>query len=383
MRKMIQAPPRSRPRWRDFIAPDVPTATNRLIGVLEGEGIGPEVVGASLRVLEAVNAVWPLDIEIRQGGPIGKTAEAKLGTCLPPAVTEFCEDVFGAGGAILAGPGGGRFVYELRRRFDLFCKLSPIRPCPLVACAGGFREEHVREVDVLFVRENCGGAYQGEGCITNSPNGRRARHQFDYAERDIERLLEVAARLAQHRRHRLQVAVKEGGVPTVTALWAEVAERVARSHRLLLELINVDYAAYRVVCQPASCDVIASPNLIGDILADVAGALVGSRGLTYGVSFAANGAAVYQTNHGSAHPLAGTNRANPVGQMYALAMLLHESFGLTEAAERIESAIESVWRAGWRTEDLAQPGCTVVGTREFAELVERAIRTGEVPTARS
>ncbi|MDW8345227.1 MAG: isocitrate/isopropylmalate family dehydrogenase [Verrucomicrobiae bacterium] len=372
----------ARPRWRDWIAPKATTPSHRVVGVFEGEGIGPEIIRATLEVLTALDAVLPLSVEIRRGGVIGKIAEKKCGTCLPAEAIAFCEEVFGVGGAILAGPGGGRFVYEMRRHFDLFCKLSPIRPCPWVAHAGGLRPQHLDGVDILFVRENSQGVYQGEGAVHENQQERWAEHRFVYREPAVARLLTVAARIARQRRGVLQVVVKEGGVPAITELWSEMAHRVAQQHAVRLELVNMDHAAYRVVRHPRDLDVVATPNLFGDILADVAGVLVGSRGLTYGASFAATGAAVYQTNHGSAAGLAGTNRANPVGQMYALAMLLHESFGLTQAANRIESAIESVWRAGWRTEDLAEPGQVVCGTAEFAALVVQAIRTGEVAAPR-
>src|SRR5207245_2142501 len=103
------------------------------VGVLEGEGIGPEVIGAALEVLDAVAASTGLPFELRRGGLIGCAAEAAGGRPLSEEVAVFCREVFEAGGAVLAGPGGGRFVYELRRHFDLYFKLSPLRPWPELA----------------------------------------------------------------------------------------------------------------------------------------------------------------------------------------------------------------------------------------------------------
>jgi 3-isopropylmalate dehydrogenase len=135
-------------------------------------------------------------------------------------------------------------------------------------------------------------------------------------------------------------------------------------------MMNVDLAGYELIRNPARFDVLVAPNLFGDILADLAGLLVGSRGATYSGNFNASGqAAVYQTNHGCAHDLAGTNSANPAGQILSLAMLLRESFGMEEAASHIERALAQSWRKGWRTADLAEPGCRVVGTSEMAEQV--------------
>jgi 3-isopropylmalate dehydrogenase len=116
-------------------------------------------------------------------------------------------------------------------------------------------------------------------------------------------------------------------------------------------------------------DVIVAPNLFGDVLSDAAGALMGSRGITHGGSFDSAGAAVYQTNHGAAHDLAGSDRANPAGQILAAAMMLRESFELSTEAEMMERALGSAWAAGWRTADVAEPGCRVIGTREMAERV--------------
>src|SRR6059058_1632601 len=117
------------------------------------------------------------------------------------------------------------------------------------------------------------------------------------------------------------------------------------------------------------------PNCFGDILSDLGGVLAGSRGLTFGASYAADGAAVYQTNHGAAHDRAETDTANPVGQIFSLAMMLQQTFGLRSAARLIEDSVRALWRAGWRTADLSEPGCKVAGTRQFGELVAREIQS--------
>jgi 3-isopropylmalate dehydrogenase len=133
--------------------------------------------------------------------------------------------------------------------------------------------------------------------------------------------------------------------------------------------MNADRAAYELVRLPTQFDVLVTPNMIGDILADVAGVLVTSRGATYSGNYDPEGNAVYQTNHGCAHDLAGTDTANPAGQILSLAMLLRESFGLDSAAARIENALRQAWQAGWRTADVAATGCQVVGTRAMTQQV--------------
>ena len=138
-------------------------------------------------------------------------------------------------------------------------------------------------------------------------------------------------------------------------------------------MMNVDLAAYELVQHPSQFDVIVTPNLFGDILVDVAGVLMGSRGVTFSGNFGANGKAVYQTNHGNAHDIAGKDVANPAGQILSLTMLLRESFGLIEAASLIEEALVNVWSHGWRTADLAEPGCYILGTQAMAERITQEI----------
>ena len=291
---------------------------------------------------------------------------------------EFCADIFQVGGAILNGPGGGRYVYDLRRRFDLFCKFVPVRPMPELAQAGRIVPRFLKNVDLLIVRDNTGGVYQGRWGDRATDRGRFAEHSFSYSTMEVHRLVEVATRAAVARRGKLHIIVKEGGIPTVTALWREVGGEVARRQGIEVAFKNVDLAAYELIQNPASFDVIAAPNLFGDVLADVTGVLLASRGVTFSGNFDVHGHGVYQTNHGCAHDLAGADTANPAGQILSLAMLLRESFGLEEAATLIESSLAEVWRAGWRTADLAESGCRILGTQAMAEKVaEQVLRSAE------
>ncbi|MFZ0826799.1 MAG: isocitrate/isopropylmalate family dehydrogenase [Verrucomicrobiia bacterium] len=358
-------------------APDL-LKTRALIGVLEGTGVGPEVVSATLRILKSVEQVLNLKIEVRQGGLIGEKAMAEHGQWLPENTMGFCADVFQLGGAILSGPGGGRYVYDLRRRFDLFCKFVPVRPWPELAHAGKLAPQFLKNVDLLIVRDNTGGVYQGRWGDCATDKGRVAEHSFKYSEDEVHRLIEVSARAAAARRGNLHVIVKEGGVPTITALWRDVGSAVAKQHGVEAVFMNVDLVAYELIQNPTLFDVIVTPNLFGDILADICGVLVASRGVTFSGNFDPHGRGVYQTNHGGAHDLAGTDTANPAGQILSLAMLLRESFGLEAAARLIEKSLAETWRAGWRTADIAEPGSRILGTTAMAEKVaEQILRSAE------
>lgn len=358
------------PRWRDLIGTGRRAASDQaVIGVLPGEGVGPEVIGAAIEVLSAVEEVAGGSVELRYGGLIGQEAEVRHGAALTPEVLAFCRDVFGESGAILNGPGGGRFVYDLRRQLGLYCKISPLRAYSELQRVCKIRVGAGERVDILIVRENLGGIYQGTWSLDGAPGERRARHEFEYAEADVLRILETAAKLAAHRRGRMEVVVKTDGIPTVSRLWHDGAESVAAAHGVLCSIVDVDYACYRLLQHATELDVIVAPNLFGDVLSDLGATLMGSRALSFGASFSERGEAVYQTNHGAARDLAGSGRANPIGQILALAALLRESLGMGVAACRIEQAVRRVWRNGWRTQDLREPGCRIAGTREMGRLI--------------
>ena len=361
--------------WSDCLYPTDRRASRHanLIGVLTGEGIGPEVIGAALRVLSAAQAATGDDFQIEFGPIIGRESERLGGKALPDNVIEFCRDIFGRGGAILNGPGGGRYVYDLRRAFDLYCKLSPIRVANELLGAIRVKPEHVRDVDILMVRENSAGLYQGSWSQGERDGSRVAEQSFSYSQAEVERILRPAARLANMRRGHLTVVFKESGVPAISELWRDCALAVAENARVRCSLLDIDHVAYRLVQHPREFDVIAAPNLFGDVLSDLGGVLLGSRGLCYAASYSDEGAAVYQTNHGAAYDLAGTDRANPVAQILSLAMLLRESFRRDDAAGLIERAVAHTWRAGWRTADLAEPEYRVIGTREMSERIADAI----------
>ena len=363
-------------RWiRCLDAGAVRGATSEIvIGVLPGEGIGTEIIGCAIDVLETVANATGLRLELRRGGSIGRDSERVCGTTLSADVIRFCETIFASGGAVLNGPGGGRYVYDLRKRFDLFFKISPLRAATGLPDASRLRLEAVNDVDILVVRENSGGAYQGEWTDRTTSAGEHiAEHSFAYSETQVRRFLNAAAKLAGQRRGELTVVWKEAGVPSISQMWRAGAEAAAAAHGVRYSMVDVDLMAYRLIHETNAFDVIAAPNLFGDVLADLGSALIGSRGISFSGNYTERGNAVYQTNHGAAYRLAGKDRANPVGQIFSLAMMLRESFGLGREADIIEEAVRSVWREGWRTEDVFTAGACMIGTQEMgARIAEKA-----------
>lgn len=347
-----------------------------LLGIFRGEGIGPELTDSALRVLAALEKICDGQhcFRIKEGGAIGHQSINQTGRPLDDKAIRFCRQIFAEGGVILAGPGGDRFVYECRKEFGLYYKLNPLRPLRTPLQARRINSRFLKDVDILIVRENAGGIYQGSWKLESLPDGERIASQtFQYSESQILSVTEVACRQALKRRGELTVVTKPNGIPAVSELWIESARVLAGRNGLSVQELEVDYASFALIQHPESFDVVVTSNLFGDILADIGGALLGSRGLCHGASFSTEGHAIYQTNHGAAFDIAGLNRANPVGHLLALAMALEHSFQQPQLAHALRLSIEQVWQEGWRTDDLAESGCRTISTEAMTERIADAI----------
>lgn len=344
-----------------------------VIGVLPGEGVGPEVISAALDALHSLCDRCDRVLDLRTGGAIGNDALRLHGRSLSAETEAFCDAVFADGGAVFCGPGGARFVYELRRRFDLFCKLTPLQPLPSLCDASLLRPERLADVDIVAVRENTGGLYFGQWGRDGDAQNDSAWHGFGYDARQVDRILEVALAVAAARRRRLCLVAKCEGVPAISQLWIEHFQQRLQGGDIEGEILDVDNAAYQLIADPQRFDVIVSSNMLGDILADCGAVLLGSRGLSYSGNFDGYDRAVYQTGHGAAYDIAGSDCANPAGQMYALAMMLERSFDWPQGAALLRGAMDFVFASGFRTIDVAAAGSRVVGTREFGQRVACAI----------
>jgi 3-isopropylmalate dehydrogenase len=354
--------------------PEAPSATSNsntyLIGVLPGEGIGPEIIEVALALLPPLERAFAVRFDLQWGGKIGVPAQKESGQSLSGEVISFCRSIFERNGALFCGPGGGRFVYELRRTFDLFCKFTPIQPLPVLEDIGVIRPQARRNVDMIVVRENTAGLYFGDWGLSEDGT---AFHRFEYGQSQIQRIVQVAANLAMMRRKRLTVVLKPGGVPAISGLWEQTVAGMNLPASLSCDILEVDNAMYQMLAHAESFDVVVAPNMFGDVLSDGAGLLLGSRGMSFSGNFGPGGIAVYQTGHGAAHILAGTSQANPLGQIYSLAMLLRESFAMYEAAEAIERATINTLAAGWRTPDIAAAGSHVVTTQELGQRIAQTL----------
>jgi 3-isopropylmalate dehydrogenase len=342
------------------------------VAILEGEGIGHEVVGAGVEVLKKVAGD---KLEFVKGGSIGGVAFEKTKSYFPEETMAVCDKVFKEGGAVYSGPGSGGFVYEMRSRYKLFCKLIPIKSIDALKGASHLKQEVIDGTDILIVRQNDSGIYFGDrGYI--SRNGERMAYQImSYARSDIEKIVEAAFEAAQKRRKKLTSVDKKDGITEVSKLWREVVEVFSKEYPdVESNHMHIDNMAFQLVHNPTQFDVIVAPNLFGDMLADLGGVIVGSRGLLCSGNFSQKGFGVYQTVHGYALDIAGMDIANPLGQIYAGVMMLRNSFNMNDEAEAIENAIEQVLADGYRIFDIMEKRKILVGTREMTKLIADAIR---------
>ena len=349
-----------------------------LIGVLRGEGIGSEIIEPTLRVLEAATAERSMRIRTRFGGSIGTVALRETGRSLSEEVKKFCQEVFQQQGALLCGPAGGRFVYDLRLCFDLFCKIIPIRPILQTEDFGVLKPAALEDVEIVVVRENVGGIYMGKWGEERSENQTVASHALEYHSSQVERILKTAIGLARARRGKLTLVVKTEGMPSISRLWTDILREMTRDSGIYTEILEVDNAAYQLVHCARKFDVIVTSNMMGDILGDLGALLLGAREMSFSGNFGPGGRAVYQTAHGAAHDLSRQNIANPLGQILSLSMLLRVSFRMFDLADRIEAAVKQVLKEGWRTADIASPGCRLVGTREMGDRIAEAVQVSNL-----
>lgn len=332
--------------------------------LVEGDGVGREVVPAGRRVLEATGA--PLDFVQAEAG-WGTFQE--LGTALPAATMEAVRGadatLFGAVSSPLQPVEGYRSpIVALRRELDLYANLRPVASAPVAASRPG--------VDLLIVRENTEGLYAG-----------RERRDADVAvtERVItraasERVARLAFRLAARRRGLVTIVHKANVLRATCGLFREAAFRVAEGFPAVrAEEMLVDTAAMRLVTEPERFDVLVTTNLFGDILSDEAAALVGGLGLAPSGNVGDGRAAVFEPVHGSAPDIAGRGIANPAATFLACAMLL-DHLGTARAAERLRAAVMETLRRGIVTPDLGGTATTQEVTEAVVQYIERE-RAGE------
>ncbi len=347
------------------------------VAVLKGDGIGPEIVDATLEVLRKVEELYGVEFDFREG-LIGGGAIDREGTPLPEETLQLCK----SSDAILLGAVGGpkwdnlptdrrpeKGLLRIRKELDLYANLRPAKVWEPLISASPLREDVVRGTDLLVVRELTGDVYYGEPRGIFEEDGKRVGvNTMRYTEDEIRRVAVKAFEIARMRRRKL-TSVDKSNVLEVSGLWRDVVEEVHRDYPdVELEHLYVDNCAMQLVRRPSSFDVIVTGNIFGDILSDEAGVIVGSLGMLPSASLG-DRYALYEPVHGSAPDIAGKGIANPLATVLSAAMMLRYSFGLEEAADLVERAVEETLNQGYRTPDIYSEGTIKVGTEEMTQAI--------------
>jgi len=353
------------------------------IAVLAGDGIGQEIIAATLAVVECLQQEFGFVAELEHAA-IGGAGYDAYGQPLPEQTLTICQQA----DAILFGAIGGpqydslerelrpeKGLLKLRSSLSLFSNLRPAILYPQLAEASSLKSELVAGLDLMIVRELTGGIYFGEprGIRVLENGERQGFNTLVYAEHEIERIARSAFDIAMLRERRL-CSVDKANVLEVSELWREVVTRVSRDYpEVELNHLYVDNASMQLVRAPRQFDVMVTSNLFGDILSDTAAMLTGSIGMLPSASLDENAKGMYEPVHGSAPDIAGKNLANPLATILSLAMLLRYSLRKFELAERIEAAVGEVLDQGLRTAAIAATEESV-GTKEMGIAVVTALR---------
>jgi 3-isopropylmalate dehydrogenase len=349
------------------------------IAVLPGDGIGPEVTAEGIRCLERIAEMFGHGFEL-QTLPFGGAAIDSAGDPLPSETLRAC---LAADAVLLGAIGGPRWsapdarlrpeagLLRLRKELGTFANLRPVKVDPALADASTLKPEVIAGVDLVFVRELTGGIYFGE----KHRDAASASDLCVYSAQEIERIVRVAAQLAQSRRRRL-TSIDKSNVLETSRLWREVTQRVVEREFPAIELTHmlVDAAAMHLIRRPRDFDVLVTENMFGDILTDEASMLAGSLGLLPSASLGSGRRGIYEPIHGSAPDIAGRGLANPLGTILSVALLLRHSLSLDVEADALEGAVAQALAHGARTADLVAADARALSTRAAGDAVLSRLR---------
>ena len=353
------------------------------IALLEGDGIGPELMGEAVKVLRVIGSQAGVAFDLRRA-PFGGRAYFETGASFPDETKAVCD----ACDAILKGPIGLSHeeskqipvddqpergaLLPLRKRYNTYANFRPVYLPPELLHFSPLRPGRIPNgIDIVMIRELTGGLYFGAKEQGRTNEGLRyVKETLEYNEAEIRRIL-VAAFEEARRRRKLLHSVHKSNVLMSSVLWNEVLDEVAEDYpEVEHRHIIVDAAATALILNPAQFDVMVMENMFGDILSDLGGGILGSLGLMPSACIGAE-KSYYEPSHGSAPDIAGKGIANPYSMIGSVALMLDMSFGMKEEAHRIWDALLQVFREGYTTADLGDPEehGQVLGTAAFGDKI--------------
>src|ERR1700742_3913161 len=352
-------------------------ATKHIL-IVPGDGIGQEVTAVGKKVLDKIAAKFGHTFTYDRA-LIAHVAIEATGVPLPDESLEKMR----ASDAVLFGAVGHpkydndpsakvrpeQGLLKMRKELGLFANLRPIKLFDELLGASSIKPEILRGADILFFRELTGDIYFGEKGRKN--NGDTAYDHAEYSRFEVERIARKAFDSARTRRKKV-CSVDKANVLETSRLWREVVQKVAADYPdVEVEHQFVDSAAMMLIKDPRRFDVVVTANLFGDILTDEASQIAGSMGMLASASIG-DGTGFFEPIHGSAHDIAGQDKANPLASILSVALMYEISFGLKEEAKRITDAIDKTLKAGYRTGDIADSNTDkskILGTKAMGEKV--------------
>lgn len=351
--------------------------------ILEGDGIGPEIVAEARKVLDCVNEKYSLGLTF-ENELMGGCAIDVHGVPLADSTLERARQA----DAILLGAVGGpkwdtldrairpeKGLLKIRSQLGLYANLRPALLYPQLVGASSLKPEVVSGLDILIVRELAGGIYFGEprGIRVLENGEREGFNTYKYCESEIVRIGRTAFEMAL-KRNRKVCSVDKANVLEATMLWREVMDKLALEYPdVELSHMYVDNAAMQLVRAPKQFDVLVTGNMFGDILSDAAAMLTGSIGMLPSASLDKAGRGMYEPCHGSAPDIAGKGIANPLATILSVSMMLRYSLSLPDVADVIETAVGQVLDQGLRTVDIYTEDTTKVSTSQMGDAVVAAL----------
>jgi len=355
----------------------------KIIAVLEGDGIGPEIMVQAIKILKKIEEKSDTTFDLRYA-PFGGKAWFDHGTAFPDETKKICDEAH----AILKGPIGLSFeeskkipideqpergaLLPLRRRYNTYANFRPVYLPQELAHFSPLKPRVIEGgIDIMIIRELVGGLYFGAKERGINEEGKRyVKETLEYDEDQIARILHVAFKEALGRKKILH-NIHKNNVLQSSVLWCEILEEVAKEYpEVQVKHIIVDAAATALMLNPGQFDVMVMENMFGDILSDQAGGLLGSLGLMPSACIG-DEKAYYEPSHGSAPDIAGQGIANPYSMIGSVALMLDKSFSMKQEAKSIMDAMRAVFGEGYTTADLRDPEGKLqpVTTQEFGEKV--------------
>ena len=350
--------------------------------LLSGDGIGPEISEISIKILRKLSKKYDFNLDINEEY-FGGIAYEKHNDPAPKETLDQCK---ASDAVLLACVGDVKYdtlprelrpesgLLKLREALNLFANIRPVKIRKSLLNSSSLKKEVIENVDLIVVRELIGGIYFGQprGQIMNTKL-KKAFNTMVYDSNEIERITEVAIKIANQRRKKI-CSVDKSNVLEVSQLWRDTVSLVAsKENDLALSNMYVDNAAMQLVKDPGQFDVILTSNLFGDILSDLAAMITGSIGMLPSASLSNSGPGVFEPVHGSAPDIAGKNIANPIAMALSTSMMLKIGLNEIEAADDIEIAIDNVLSKGYRTSDLDNGNCQVLSCSEIGEKIIQEI----------